>query len=67
MNCITCNLIVPYYFLFFSVDAHFEMAAGSDVEIPILEDISEGEEEKKPMDEGEEVLSTQTKPKVSQK
>ena len=67
MNRITCNLIVPFYFLFFSVDTHFETAVGGDAEIPTLEDISKEGEEKNPMDKGEEVSSTQTKPKVPQK
>ena len=56
----------PLYYLPFSVDAHFETAAGGDAEIPILEDISDEEEEKKPGDEDKEVTSTQTKPKVPQ-
>ena len=43
------------------------MAVGGDAEIPALEDILEEEEEKKPTDEGKEVLSAQTKPKVPQK
>ena len=43
------------------------MAASLDVEIHVLEDISEGEEEKKPVDEAREVSSTQAKPKVPQK
>ena len=55
------------FFCFFSVDAHFGMAASGDVEIPTLEEILEEEEEKKPTDEAEEVSSTQAKPKVPQK
>ena len=53
--------------MLFSVDTHFGMAVDSDVEIPILEDILDGEEEKKPGDEVREVSLTQAKPKVPQK
>ena len=68
VNCITCNIIVPpFCYLLFRVDAHLGTAAGSDVEIPILEDISDGEEEKKPVDEAGEVSSTQTRAKVPRK
>ena len=67
INRITCNFIVPFYFLFFSVDAHFGTAVSGDTEIPTLEDISEEEEEKKLTNEGEEVSSTQTKTKVPRK
>ena len=60
MNCITCNFIVPFYFLFFSVDVHFGTAVSGDAEISALEDVLEEEEEKKLTDEGKEVSSTQT-------
>ena len=63
-NRITCNLIAPFCYLPFSIDAHFGTAAGSDLEIPILEDISDGEEEKKSGDEAGEVSSTQARPKI---
>ena len=66
-NRITCNLIAPFCYLPFSIDTHFGTVAGSDVEIPILKDISDGEEEKKPEDEASEVSSTQAGPKVPQK
>ena len=51
----------------FSVDAHFGTATSGDAEIPLLEDVSYEEEEKKLGDKDEEVTSTQTKPKVPQK
>ena len=60
-------MVLLFFYLLFSIDAHFGMVASSDVEIPILEDISDGEEEKKPGDEAGEVSSTQARPKVSQK
>ena len=58
--------MVPF-FLLYSVDAHFGMAASGDAEIPILGEISEEEEEQKLMDKAREVSSTQAKPKVPRK
>ena len=40
-------------FLLFSVDVLFGKTAGTDTEIPALEEMSEGEEEKKPLDDVE--------------
>ena len=51
--------------LLFSVNVLFEKAAGTDIEeVPVLEEMSEEEEEKKPLDDVGEVSSTQAKPKV---
>ena len=58
--------MVPF-FLLFSVDVCFGKAVGTNAEIPVLEEMSEEEREKKPLDEVGEVSSTQTKPKVPQK
>ena len=54
-------------FLLFSVDVLFGKAAGTDIEIPVLEEMSEEEEEKKSLDDVEKESSTQAKPKVSRK
>ena len=64
VNRITCNLIAPFCYLLFSVDAHFGTATSGDAEIPICEDISDEEKEKRLGDEDEEVTSTQTRSKV---
>ena len=53
--------------MLFSVDMLFGKAAGTDIEVPVLEEMSEEEEEKKLLDDVREVSSTQAKPKMPQK
>ena len=53
--------------MLFSVDVLFGKAAGTDIEVPVLEEMLEEEEEKKLLDNVGEVSSTQAKPKVPQK
>ena len=53
--------------MLFSVDALFGMAANANAEIPVLEEMSEEEEEKKPLDDVGEVSLTQAKLKVPRK
>ena len=57
-------MVLFLFFLLFSVDVLFGKAASTDIEIPVLEEMLEEEEEKKPLDDVGEVSSTQAKPKV---
>ena len=55
------------FFLLFSVDVLFGKAASTDIELPVLEEMPEEEEEKKPLGDVGEVSLTQAKPKVPPK
>ena len=55
------------FFLLFSVNVLFGKTASTDIEVPVLEEMSQEEEEKKLLDDVGEVSLTQAKPKVPQK
>ena len=54
-------------FVPFSIDVLFGKAAGTDIEVPALKEMSEEEEEKKLLGDVGEVSLAEAKPKVPQK